>query len=86
MILVSYKPSFIKEMENLEKDLYGEVLEKIELFQHEKNHVPLKVHKLKGKLSAKYSFSVNYKIRIVFQYESKKEAVLLAIGNHDVYK
>ena len=67
--------------------LIEEALEKIELFRDSKNHENLKVHKLRGRLKEGYSFSVNYKIRIVFTYiDSKpKEAQLHAIGDHDVY-
>jgi plasmid maintenance system killer protein len=83
---IGYKPTFIKQYVNLENSLRAEVKEKIELFRDEKNHKQLKIHKLKGKLSRHYSFSVNYKYRIVFIYQSKSEAVLLAIGDHDVYK
>ena len=83
---VRFKPSFVRAVKHLEKDLYEEVLEKIELFKNETNCESLKVHKLHGPLSDRWSFSVNYKTRIVFQYESKSIAVFLAIGDHDVYK
>ena len=75
------------QFNSLEKDLQNEVYEKIELFKNKGNHAQLKVHKLKGELKNKYSFSVNYKIRIVFEYIlSKTEVALLSIGDHDVYK
>ena len=67
-------------------DIKDEVLEKIKLFQDESNHQPLKMHKLHGELKACYSFSVNYKIRIVIDYLSKNEVALLAVGDHDLYK
>jgi len=83
---VSFLPSFARKFNRLEVALQDEVMEKIELFKDEKNHKYLKVHKLHGVLSGRYSFSVNYKTRIVFSYLSKNEAVLLAVGDHDVYK
>ncbi len=86
MIEVAYKPSFVREYGNLESSLQEEVKEKIEFFKKRKNHKHLKVHKLKGKLSGRWSFSVNYRYRIVFMWESKQKAVLLAVGDHDVYK
>ncbi|KKU68697.1 MAG: Addiction module toxin, RelE/StbE family [Parcubacteria group bacterium GW2011_GWA2_47_16] len=85
-IEVRYKPSFIHAVKNLEKELYAEVLEKIELFKDTENHQALKVHKLHGALSGRFSFSVNYRDRIVFRYESKNVVELLTIGDHDVYK
>ena len=83
---IGYKPTFIRQYCNLESELKEEVKEKIELFKNVNNHEQLKVHKLKGRLSGRYSFSVNYKIRIIFRYESKKKVSLLAVGDHDVYK
>ena len=83
---VYFKPTFIRKLKSLEAALQDEIMEKIELFKDEKNHKQLKVHKLQGVLSGRYSFSVNYKTRIVFLYISKNEVVLLAVGDHDVYK
>lgn len=83
---IEYKPTFIKQYACFENSLKEEIKEKIELFRNGKNHKQLKVHKLKGKLSKYYSFSVNYKYRIVFIYQSRSRAALLAIGDHDVYK
>jgi len=86
MITLYYKASFVRQLKSLETELIDEVLEKIELFKNGKNLDTLKIHKLHGKLAGRYSFSVNYKYRIVFKYQSKTEVILLAIGDHDVYK
>lgn len=85
MLKVYFKPTFIKQFKRLESALQEESFEKIGLFKDKKNHKQLKAHKLNGILSGRYSFSVNYKTRIVFSYLSKNEAVLLAVGDHDVY-
>lgn len=85
MFEISFKPSFIRHFKQLEKDLREEVEEKIELLKNKENHKTLKVHKLHGNLSGAWSFSVNYKIRIVFEYEKGSEITLLAIGSHEVY-
>lgn len=82
---VAYTPHFIRQFKTLEISLQEEVLEKIELFKDKKNHRRLKVHKLTGRLSKRHSFSVNYKIRIVFVYFHKVEAILLAVGSHVIY-
>jgi len=83
---IVYAPSFLKQFKRLELALQEEAYEKIELFEDIKNHKQLKVHKLKGRLKGRCSFSVNYKTRIVFMYGSKQIANFLAIGDHDVYK
>lgn len=85
-MIISYKPSFVREFKKLPPDLREEALERIALFRNIDNHQKLKVHKLKGRLANFYSFSVTYSHRIVFSYESKDEVVFLAIGDHSVYK
>ena len=82
---IIYLPVFLRKFNKLEPALQEEVLEKIELFKGVKNRKQLKIHKLKGRLKGHYSFSVNYKTRIIFSYISKKEVALLAIGNHAIY-
>lgn len=83
---VAYTPSFIRKYKKLSEPLKEETKEKISLFEKDPTHSFLKVHKLKGHLKNRWSFSINYEYRIVFQYLSKTEAIFLAIGNHDVYK
>lgn len=87
-MVVSYTAAFIRMLAKLSPALREEALEKIELFREEKNHETLKVHKLSGALKGRYSFSVNYKTRIVFNFTktSPKEARLDAIGDHDIYR
>lgn len=85
---VSFAPSFFRAMKTLPTELQEEVFEKIDLFRDVVNHKALKVHKLHGKLKGCYSFSVSYNIRVVFEYllTKQKEALLLAVGDHDIYK
>ena len=83
---IIYLPSFVRQFNKLEPELQEEVLEKIRLLKKKQNHKQLKIHKLHGRLKDRYSFSVNYKFRIVFTRLSKNEAVLLAVGDHGVYK
>ena len=69
---VSFTPTFFRSMKSLPTALQEEVFEKIDLFRDPANHQALKVHKLRGKLKDCFSFSVNYKIRVVFEYLSTK--------------
>lgn len=83
---VAYTPTFLRQLGSLEPDLRDEAIEAVKQFEDLKNHKLLRVHKLKGRLLGRYSFSVNYKTRIIFLYLTKDEVVLLAIGDHDVYR
>ncbi len=89
MIKINYSPKFLKIYKKIkEEDLKKEIKTKIDLFKKEKNHKSLEVHKLKKAKRETYSFSVNYKDRILFRYlsKNKKEVVLLVFGDHEVYK
>lgn len=82
---VLYTKTFIKSLQKLETSLQEEVLLKVEQFKDIDNHKILKTHKLKGKLKDKYSFSVNYRFRILFKKE-KNNYYFLDIGDHHMYQ
>jgi addiction module RelE/StbE family toxin len=84
---ILYKPTFIRELKKLSPALQEEVIEKLVQFSSGQHEQSLKIHKLQGKLSGCYSFSVNYAFRVVFHYgKSKKNAVMLTVGDHSVYQ
>ena len=85
MITVYYSSTFVRLYSGLDPNLKEEVKEAISLFSDAKNHSKLKVHKFAGSLNGRYSFSVNYKFRIVFRYagEQEKVACFLYVGPHD---
>jgi len=86
MIKVGYTRAFIKKYNALESELRAEVKEKIELFKDHINHARLKVHKLHGDLSNYSSFSVNYRVRVVFQSVGKDHVLCVDVGDHEIYK
>lgn len=86
MIDIAYSPAFVKKYGACETMLQREIKDKIALFRDHKNHRQLQVHKLHGRLKDRYSFSVNYQLRIIFRWLTKNEVYLLTIGDHDIYK
>lgn len=85
MLEIVISKQFARQFRKLNQHLQEEVVEKLELLKDPVNHQPLKVHKLDGRLAGKYSFSVNYKIRVVFSYPIPTEAFLLLVGDHSLY-
>ncbi len=87
MLAVEYSSDFVRRFKKLDSSLQEEALERIAEFKNLKNHVKLRVHKLKGSMAGLRAFSVNYRIRIVFEYaKNKKTAYLLDIGDHSIYE
>lgn len=86
MIRVFFSKRFIRAYADLDQKFKTKVKERIKLFKDKKNHPSLKVHKLHGELGETLAFSVDYRHRIIFIYLSETKAVLLAIGDHGIYK
>ncbi|MDO8575613.1 MAG: type II toxin-antitoxin system mRNA interferase toxin, RelE/StbE family [bacterium] len=59
---------------------------KIDNFKKNHKHPSLKTHKLNGILADYFSFSVDYEIRIVFEFGKKDTVHFLKIGDHSIYK
>lgn len=85
-VKIAYSPTFVRQFSDCEAELKEEIKEKIALFRERVNHRQLRVHKLHGQLKDRYSFSINYRLRIVFCWLEKDEAYLLTLGDHEVYK
>ena len=86
MLKIIYSPGFISQFEQLDKKTKNIALEKIDLFIENQKHPSLRTHKLKGRLSDHFSFSVDYTMRIVFTYADRGGVRFLKIGDHSVYR
>ena len=86
MYKISLKPSFVRQAGGFNSDLIDLLKSKIRFLQNREHHRSLKVHKLHGKFSDYYSFSLSYKMRVIFKFQSKDELVLYYVGDHDIYK
>ncbi len=84
-MIVSLAPQFIRRFKKLDPQLKAEAREKIKQFELDPKNPTLHVHGLHGNLKGLYSFSINYKVRVLYQPLSSDEVVLLAIGSHDLY-
>lgn len=83
---VAFTPQFRRQFRKLPPTLQEEAFEKIAAFKNPAKHAALRVHKLQGELKGRWSFSINYRYRIVFMWEKQNiSAILLAVGDHSVY-
>jgi mRNA-degrading endonuclease YafQ of YafQ-DinJ toxin-antitoxin module len=83
MLEIIYSRNFVRMYRKLDPNLKEEIKLKIHLFKDKKNHESLKVHKLKGVLRNLYAFSINYKVRVCFDFTESNTAYLHSVGNHD---
>lgn len=66
--------------------LLNEIRKQLKLFEQNHKYPSLRVHKLKGSLSERWSISVEDDMRMLF-YISGNEAVFYDLGTHDqVYR
>ncbi len=72
----------LKKISKKNIQLYDTFLEKLELLRKDPEHSSLKIHKLSGKSGGIYSFSVTYKVRVLFIF-SDDGILLTDIGSHD---
>ena len=86
MIEISFSTSFIRAYRKQIKsnpDIESIFDEKLKIFIENPFDARLKTHKLSGKLSEIYSFSINYYIRITFIFVDGNKVIFENIGKHD---
>lgn len=86
MLKIIFSEKFISQFESLHPKIQKLAEKKINMFKINHRHPSLKTHKLSGALDNYFSFSVDYQLRIVFEYGKKDIVHFLKIGSHDVYK
>lgn len=62
-----------------------QAIEKERIFRKDCFDKCLKTHKLKGKLTDYWSFSINFSYRILFEFNGKDEVGFIDIGTHSIY-
>ena len=89
MIEIAFHNSFLRAFKKRIKpfpDLEQQFWEKLELFRENIFNEKLKTHKLSGKLKDYLSFSINFDIRVIFEFYGKNKVIFIDIGTHkEVY-
>lgn len=86
MIKIHYSPKFKKQYQKLPLKIKKTLKEKGRTFSQNPFHPKLKTHKLFGKLRGLWSFSVNYKYRVLFEFKGEKIVRFHSIGDHSIYQ
>ena len=84
--LIRYSSKFerVYKKLSLKEKLIAEKREKI--FRQNPFDPRLKTHKLKGKLKDKWSFSLTYSQRVLFNFYKDGEVIFYDIGDHKIYQ
>ena len=83
---ILYTSKFAHNLKKLSPEIQGQVIVKEKFFRENCFDARLKTHKLKGALDPLWSFSVNYSIRILFDFQTDGSIVFMDIGPHSIYK
>ena len=83
---IYYSSKFFREYKKQAISIKKLAEEKELIFRKNPNDIRLKTHALTGKLLGYHSFSINHKVRIIFEYKDKNTIWFHSIGSHDIYK
>lgn len=85
-MIIEYSPKFARMHRKLSKEMKEYSERQVSILKKNPFDSRLKTHKLSGKFENYFAFSIGFKYRIIFSFETKKIIRLHAIGDHDIYK
>jgi len=83
---IIYSPKFSREYKKLSNKTQKIAEGKEKIFLKNPFDKRLKTHKLTGKLKDFWSFSIDYKYRIVFEFTNNNTIYFHSIGTHRIYQ
>lgn len=85
---IYHHPRFLRNYRKLDEQTKAQAEKQVALFRRSPFDTRLDTHRLHGKLSKQWSFSVNNRERVLFEFLNKAqtEVVFLDIGDHRIYR
>ena len=83
---VYYSSYFKKSLKKFPTREQTIIKKKLALFLENPTNPQLKTHKLKGVLQNYWSFSINYHLRVMFEFIDEESIGFIDIGTHEIYK
>lgn len=83
---IYYSGKFLREYKKLSQATKKTAEKREEIFRNDPHDQRLKTHQLTGSLSGYWSFSIDFKTRIIFEFKSKYVIWFHSVGSHDIYK
>lgn len=82
---ILYLPKFKREYKKLPYKIKYLAEEKENIFHRNPFDSRLKTHKLSGPLKEFWSFSIDYKYRVIFDFVDNNTVRFYSVGSHDIY-
>jgi len=83
---ILYSSRFAREYEKLPNRIKNVSQVRESMFRKNPFDRILATHKLHGRLSDFWSFSIGFRYRIIFEFAADDEVHFHSVGNHDVYQ
>jgi len=83
---IYYLPKFAKQYKKLPLAIKIQAENKEKMFRKNPFNKALRTHKLRGELAGFWSFSIDYKHRIIFDFKNEKTVRFYYVGDHGIYK
>ncbi|PIS34531.1 MAG: type II toxin-antitoxin system mRNA interferase toxin, RelE/StbE family [Parcubacteria group bacterium CG08_land_8_20_14_0_20_43_9] len=85
MVKIFYSSKFAREYRKLPLSAKKTAEKKEKIFRENPFDSKLKTHKLKGGLRDFWSFSIDRKYRIIFEFATEEKVWFHSVGAHDIY-
>jgi len=84
-MIIRYSGRFNRAYKKLPYEIKTKAEKREQLFRDNPFHAFLNTHKLHGKLKDQWSFSIDNKYRILFEFDGA-DVIFLDVGAHELYK
>lgn len=83
---IEYSPRFRRTLKKQPVEVKILMRDKLRIFINDPFDSRLRTHKLTGDFADCWAIWISYRYRIIFMYGDKGQVILLAIGDHSVYR
>ncbi len=83
---ITYSPTFRRQYKKLERDIQERAEAREKIFRQNPFDARLETHKLHGRLSDLWSFSITKKVRITFEFGESQTVTFHEVGDHSIYR
>jgi len=83
---IYYSNKFAREYKKLPIEIKRIAEKREKIFRQNPFDLRLKTHRLSGKLKTFWSFSIDFKHRIIFEIIDEKTAWFHSVGTHNIYR